>query len=165
MKLKVAGIVDDSVVDGEGYRLTVFVQGCPRRCKNCQNRSAQPFNGGQEMDTAEILERVAANPLLSGVTFSGGEPFCQPRPLTELARQVHRMGLNVWSYSGFTLDELWAKQDPDVDGLLTEIDVLVDGDYQEDKRDLSLPFRGSANQRIIDLRHSTADNLALKYAC
>lgn len=153
MELNIAGIVDDSIVDGDGCRLTVFVQGCHRCCHGCQNPETQPMEGGRRMDTAEILSKVKANPLLAGVTFSGGEPFLQPAPLAALARAVHALGLDVWSYSGFTLDELLARAEKDkaTAALLNEIDVLVDGPYEEAERDLTLHFRGSRNQRVIDM--------------
>ena len=112
------------------------------------------MEGGRRIDTADILAKVKANPLLAGVTFSGGEPFLQPAPLAALARAVHALGLDVWSYSGFTLDELLARAEKDkaTAALLNEIDVLVDGPYEEAERDLTLHFRGSRNQRVIDMR-------------
>ena len=111
------------------------------------------MEGGRRIDTADILAKVKANPLLAGVTFSGGEPFLQPAPLAALARDVHALGLDVWSYSGFTLDELLARAEKDkaTAALLNEIDVLVDGPYEEAERDLTLHFRGSRNQRVIDM--------------
>ena len=151
MKLRIAGIVDDSVVDGEGMRLTVFTQGCPHHCVGCHNPNTHSFDGGRDADTDDILVQVKANPLLSGVTFSGGEPFMQPSPLAKLARDIHAQGLDIWSYSGFTLEELLAKHNPAIDALLQEVDVLVDGRYEDSQRDLTLSFRGSANQRIIDM--------------
>lgn len=149
MKLKIAGIVDDSIVDGEGVRLTVFTQGCPHHCHGCHNPQTWSLDGGHEIDTEEIVQKLKANPLLSGITFSGGEPFLQPTPLTELARAAHKLGLDVWSYTGFTLEEL--EKRTDAQQLLNEVDVLVDGPYVEALRDLTLRFRGSSNQRIIDL--------------
>jgi anaerobic ribonucleoside-triphosphate reductase activating protein len=151
MKLRIAGIVDDSVVDGEGMRLTVFTQGCPHHCVGCHNPNTHSFDGGRDADTDDILVQVKANPLLSGVTFSGGEPFMQPSPLAKLARDIHAQGLDIWSYSGFTLEELLAKHNPAIDALLQEVDVLVDGRYEDSQRDLTLSFRGSANQRVIDM--------------
>ena len=154
MKLQIAGIVDDSIVDGDGCRLTVFVQGCARRCPGCQNPETQPMEGGRAIDTAAILQQMAENPILSGITFSGGEPFLQPAPLASLARAVHQRGLDVWSYSGFTLEELAkrAEKDKATRALLNELDVLVDGPYEEEQRDLTLHFRGSRNQRVIDMK-------------
>lgn len=149
MKLKIAGIVDDSIVDGEGVRLTVFTQGCPHHCHGCHNPQTWNLAGGHEIDTEEVVQKLKENPLLSGVTFSGGEPFLQPAPLTEIARAAHGLGLDVWSYTGFTLEEL--KKRTDAQQLLNEVDVLVDGPYVEALRDLTLQFRGSSNQRIINL--------------
>ena len=147
MNLKIAGIVDDSVVDG--VRLTVFTQGCAHRCKGCHNPETQPIDGGHIIDTDDVLKQVGDNPLLTGVTFSGGEPFLQPEPLAEIAKAVHKRGLDVWSYSGYTLGELETM--PSAKVLLDNIDVLVDGQFVEKERDLSLHFRGSRNQRVIDM--------------
>ena len=166
MKLQIAGIVDDSIVDGDGCRLTVFVQGCARRCPGCQNPETQPMEGGRAIDTAAILQQMAENPILSGITFSGGEPFLQPAPLASLARAVHQRGLDVWSYSGFTLEELAkrAEKDKATRALLNELDVLVDGPYEEEQRDLTLHFRGSRNQRVIDMKKTKkAGRIVLLY--
>jgi len=152
MKIRIAGIVEDSIVDGEGFRITVFTQGCPHNCPGCHNPNTHPATGGRDADTAEIINLIDNNPLLDGITFSGGEPFLQPSPLTKLAREAHARGLDVWSYTGSTLEELNAKKNPAIDALLQEIDVLVDGRYDEKQRDLTLNFRGSANQRIIDMK-------------
>ena len=160
MKLQIAGIVDDSIVDGDGCRLTVFVQGCARRCPGCQNPETQPMEGGHAIDTAAILQQMAENPILSGVTF------LQPAPLASLARAVHQRGLDVWSYSGFTLEELAerAEKDKATRALLSELDVLVDGPYEEAQRDLTLHFRGSRNQRVIDMKKTRkAGRIVLLY--
>ena len=153
-EIRIAGTVDDSIVDGEGIRYTIFVQGCPRRCPGCHNPETQCFEGGRVTTVEEILAEIGGNPLLAGVTFSGGEPFMQPAPLVEIARACHSRGLNVWSYTGFTLQELHARHDTAVEALLSEVDVLVDGEYREKERDLTLMFRGSRNQRVIDMKAS-----------
>lgn len=164
MKLRIAGLVEESVVDGDGCRFSVFVQGCHRRCPGCHNPETHAFDGGREIDTEDILRQIQENPLLAGITFSGGEPFCQPRPLLDLARAVHRLGLDVWSYSGNTLEELRSMEDADVSALLDEIDVLVDGAFIEAQRDLTLKFRGSRNQRVIDMKATRQKGpLVLKY--
>ena len=164
MRLRIAGLVEESVVDGDGCRFTVFVQGCHRRCPGCQNPETQPFDGGRDIDTQDILRQMEDNPLLAGITFSGGEPFCQPRPLVELAKTVHAKGLDVWSYTGNTLEELRSWKDEDVSALLAELDVLVDGEYIESQRDLTLKFRGSRNQRIIDMNATRQrGTITLKY--
>ena len=151
MKIRIAGIVEESIVDGDGLRLSIFTQGCPHHCPGCHNPDTHPATGGRDADTDEILALVDANPLLDGITFSGGEPFLQPSPLTKLAREAHARGLDVWSYTGYTLEELNAKKNPAIDALLKELDVLVDGRYEERLRDLTLNFRGSSNQRVIDM--------------
>ena len=166
MNLRIAGILDESVVDGDGVRLTVFTQGCAHRCPGCQNPETQPMTGGYLIDTGKILAEVAANPLLTGVTFSGGEPFLQPAPLAELARALHAKGLDIWSYSGYTLEELTerAEKDKATRALLNEVDVLVDGPYEEAERDLTLHFRGSRNQRVIDMKKTKkAGRIVLLY--
>lgn len=151
MKVRIAGLVDDSIVDGRSIRLTVFTQGCPHRCPGCHNPQTHDFAGGSDDDTDRIFEQFRENPLLRGITFSGGEPFCQPAPLIELAKKVHSVGKDVTAYSGWTYEELCGMHDPDVDALLQECDVLVDGKFVEELRDVELSFRGSSNQRLIDL--------------
>ncbi len=154
MKLRIAGIADDSVVDGDGCRFTIFVQGCPHHCPHCHNPETHDFEGGYDTDTDAIWKKISENPLLSGITLSGGEPFCQPEPLTELAKKAHASGLNVWVYSGNTLEQLEAKNSTEINALLSESDVLVDGPYIHRERDLTLSFRGSRNQRVIDLNRT-----------
>ena len=154
MRLRVAGIVNDSIVDGRGIRLAVFVQGCPHRCPGCHNPETHDFGGGHDDDTDRIFEVFRKNPLLRGITFSGGEPFCQPAPLVELAKKVHAVGKDVTAYSGWTYEELCEKHDPAIDALLAECDVLVDGRFIEALKDLELTFRGSSNQRLIDLNRT-----------
>ena len=160
-----SGIASDSIVDGEGIRLTVFTQGCPRRCPGCHNPETQPLVGGRTTTVGAVVAELDENPLLTGLTLSGGEPFLQPGALLPLARAAHARGLDVWSYTGFTLEELRAQGDTDVDALLEELDVLVDGDYREELRDLTLHFRGSRNQRVIDLAATRrTGELTLLYA-
>ena len=150
-ELRIAGIAPESVVDGEGIRYVVFVQGCPHRCPGCHNPETHPFDGGRVADIQELFEEIRENPLLKGVTFSGGEPFCQPKPLAELARLVHGIGKDVTTYTGYLYEELLNMQDPDVANLLAQTDTLIDGPFILAERDLTLPFRGSRNQRIIQL--------------
>ncbi len=157
MKIRLAGIVDESIVDGRGIRMTVFTQGCPHNCPGCHNPQTHDFSGGTEEDTDEIFERFCENPLLRGITFSGGEPFCQPVPLKELADRVHSVKKDVTIYSGWTYEQLLAMHDPDVNALLSVCDVLVDGPFIEELKDPDLLFRGSGNQRLIDMR-ATREN-------
>lgn len=157
MLMRIAGIVPESIVDGPGFRLAVFVQGCPHNCEGCHNPESHAFDGGRMIDTAEIIKAMNDNILLDGITLTGGEPFCQPEACAELARAAHEAGLNVWAYSGWTYEQLRDQISSDV---LAEIDVLVDGPYRQDLRTLGLPWRGSSNQRIIDVKRSTAEGRA-----
>lgn len=157
-KLTVSGIVEESAVDGPGLRYTVFTQGCPHACPGCHNPQTHPFEGGKLVDTDDLLRDILANPLLTGVTFSGGEPFCQPEPLAMLAKAVHEhTKLSVITYSGYTWEELLRLADPAVRVLLEHTDILIDGRYIEQQRDLTLRFRGSKNQRVLDVKRSLTE--------
>ncbi|MEF2794366.1 MAG: anaerobic ribonucleoside-triphosphate reductase activating protein [Hydrogeniiclostridium sp.] len=157
MKLRIAGTVGDSIVDGPGLRLTVFTQGCPHHCPGCHNPQTHDFSGGYDATVEELFAQYRENPLLRGVTLSGGEPFCQPAPLAELARLVHEAGGDVFCYTGYTYEQLLAMDDPAVASLLDEVDVLIDGPFLLAERDLTLLFRGSANQRLLDVPRSRAE--------
>lgn len=153
-KLRVAGVIEESVVDGPGIRYTVFTQGCPHACPGCHNPQTHPFEGGVERDTAEMMERIRRDPLISGVTFSGGEPFCQADALCELATLARAAGKNVLAYSGYTYEQLITLSEaehPEFGRLLDACDWLIDGPFLLAERDLNLQFRGSRNQRLIDL--------------
>ncbi|MBQ1420424.1 MAG: 4Fe-4S cluster-binding domain-containing protein [Desulfovibrio sp.] len=155
--LRIAGIAEESIVDGPGLRLTVFAQGCLRNCPGCQNPQTHDPAGGCDMDCGEILAKIAEDPLLKGVTFSGGEPFLQPAPLVWLAREIHARGLDVMAFSGYTCEELFelGRRNPAAAELLDELDYLVDGPFVEQLKDLELEFRGSSNQRFLK-RHDIA---------
>lgn len=148
--LRIADTVEDSITDGEGLRYTIFVQGCPHHCDGCHNPTTHDFNGGKIVDTDELFCTFKNNVLLSGVTFSGGEPICQAKPLLDLARRIRKeTDLNITVFTGFTIEELEAKNDPIINELLSLTYMLIDGKFELDKRDLTLTFRGSKNQRII----------------
>ena len=151
MIIRIAGTVNDSIVDGPGLRFTVFTQGCPHHCPGCHNPETHDPRGGQEAQTQEIIERMGKNPLLSGLTLSGGEPLMQSAACLELARAAHAKGLNVWMYTGFVWENLLAEGEPARMALLQEVDVLVDGPFMKNQRSLELDFCGSANQRLIDV--------------
>lgn len=155
-KLRLAGVIKESIVDGPGWRFVVFAQGCPHKCKGCQNPQTHDFEGGYETTIGNIIAEVKKNPLLKGVTFSGGEPFCQAKSFTQLAKKVHELGLDVITYTGYTFEELTeqANEENGFIDLLKETDILVDGRFILEKRTLSLRFRGSTNQRIIDPKAS-----------
>lgn len=148
MDIRIFGTVNDSIVDGPGLRYTVFTQGCPHKCPGCHNPESHDFDGGRLVDTDEIIAQMKKNPLLDGVTLSGGEPFCQPEACLMIARAAHEAGLNVWAYSGYTYEQLLEKT-PE---LLKEVDVLVDGPFILAQRSLELKFKGSRNQRLIDIK-------------
>lgn len=151
--IRIAGVVKQSIVDGPGLRLTVFTQGCPHHCPGCHNPQTHDMEGGYICDHRTIVDEIRKNPLLQGITLSGGEPFCQPEELLPLALAAKEMGKNLWIYSGYTYEELSqiAEKNKAVRSLLALTDVLVDGRYQKECRDLNLTFRGSANQRLIDV--------------
>lgn len=149
--IRLAGIVRESIVDGPGLRFTVFCQGCPHHCPGCHNEETHDFDGGYDCDISKIIAAVDSDPLLDGVTFSGGEPFCQPKAFYNLAVELKKRNLNIMAYSGYTYEELISMNDEAVDNLLSAIDLLVDGRYMAGQRDLTLLFRGSKNQRVIDM--------------
>lgn len=152
--LRIAGVEPESIVDGPGFRYVIFVQGCPHHCNGCHNPQTHDFHGGQMENPERFLTEISENPLLKGITFSGGEPFCQTEALYYLGKRIKAMGKDLMLYSGFTLEQLLKRSETDSYTLkLLQIgDYLVDGPYVEAKRDLSLWFRGSSNQRIIDLK-------------
>ena len=155
MQLRIFGIANDSIVDGPGIRFTVFAQGCPRRCKGCHNPDTHDFNGGYSVDTAELLAQIRANPLLDGVTFSGGEPFCQASAFAHLAHEVKILGLNVITYTGYEFEYIYDNRHTNGYGdLLEQSDYLIDGEYIESQNDWTVKFRGSSNQRYIDCKKS-----------
>ena len=158
--LNIAGLVNESIVDGPGIRFTVFAQGCTHDCEGCHNPDTHPFGIGVNYPITEIIRLIRANPLVSGVTFSGGDPFFQAEGFAELARELRSMKspmgkrYEVASYTGFTWDYLIACGDEHQIELLKNLDILVDGPFEIAKRNLDLRFRGSSNQRIIDVQKS-----------
>ena len=154
MKIRIAGTVNDSIVDGPGLRFAVFTQGCPHHCPGCHNPETHDRNGGHEEDTEAIIEKMLKNPLLSGITLTGGDPLMQPRPCLELAKAAHGKALNVWVYTGYTWEALLKENDADRMALIRETDVLVDGPFILAQRSLELDYRGSRNQRLIDVKKS-----------
>ena len=150
-KLRICGIEPESIVDGPGFRYVVFVQGCPHRCPGCHNPESHDFDAGEDMTVGEIYKEICSNPHLSGITLSGGEPFCQVPALLELVKLVKADGKSVMSYSGYTYEELLERNDPATNELLDNLDILVDGKFIIEQRNLTLVYRGSENQRVIDI--------------
>ncbi len=158
--LNLSGIVSDSIVDGPGIRTTVFSHGCPHHCPGCHNPETWEFGCGTDMEEETILHIVQSNPLCRGVTFSGGEPFAQSAGFAKLARLLKEKGYEVASYSGYTFEEL-LKGNPAQRELLECIDVLIDGRFRLEERSLNTPFRGSRNQRILDVKESLRQEKAV----
>ncbi len=154
--MKIFGLVQDSIVDGPGFRFSCFVQGCPHHCPGCHNPESHDPAGGQELPVEEVIRRMLSNPMTDGLTLSGGEPFAQAEDCLLVAQAAHSHGLNVWSYSGWTFEHLRDHGTPAQQALLREVDVLVDGPFLLDQRTLSLPWRGSRNQRVVDVPASLA---------
>lgn len=154
--MRLASTVSDSIVDGPGLCLTVFTQGCLHACPNCHNPETHAPIGGEERSFEELSALLTQNRLTEGLTLSGGEPFLQARDCSLLAKAAHEQGLNVWTYTGYRYEALQAARKSDWDALLLETDVIVDGPYIDAERDCALRFRGSRNQRLIDLPKSRA---------
>ena len=169
MKLRIAGTVNDSIVDGPGIRFTIFTQGCPHHCEGCHNPETWSFEGGELITTDELFEQITRDPLLDGVTYSGGEPFMHCEALVELSDRIRAFKgfpLNIMSYTGFTFEELvdQANMENGYMELLKRLDWLVDGRFVLAKRTLELPFRGSSNQRYIDVQASLKAGYAVETA-
>lgn len=156
MDIRIFGLANDSIVDGPGIRFAIFTQGCPHACEGCHNPNSHDMNGGYIDTTENILAKIKANPLLDGVTFSGGEPFMQAEPLIEIAKAVHEMGLNVVAFTGFLWENLLsgANEENHWKELLENIDILIDGPFILAQRSIDLFFAGSKNQRAIDVKES-----------
>lgn len=149
--MRLSGIVEESIVDGPGLRYVLFTQGCPHHCKGCHNPQTHSFEGGFPFTAEAALAQMRENPLLSGITLSGGEPFEQPRALCAVAEGVHAMGKTVVTFTGYTYEALLDRRDDAWTARLLELtDLLIDGPYVENLRDLELRFRGSSNQRLLD---------------
>jgi anaerobic ribonucleoside-triphosphate reductase activating protein len=163
--MRIYGVVTDSIVDGPGYRTAIFAQGCPHHCPGCHNPESHDPEGGTEWTLDALEAKFTGNPLLDGITLSGGEPFSQPAACAELARRAHEKGLNVWTFSGYLYEKLleMAAEEEAVADLLACTDVLVDGPFLLKERSLELLYKGSRNQRIIDLNKTRAEGGIVLY--
>jgi anaerobic ribonucleoside-triphosphate reductase activating protein len=155
MNLRIAKIIHDSVTDGPGLRAAVFFQGCPHNCAGCHNPDLLDYDGGEEWTAEAVLAEIYKNPLTSGVTFTGGEPLEQAEGLIPLAGELKARGYNLWIYTGY----LWEELDGAKKELTALADAVVDGPYDASRRSMLLPWRGSSNQRIIDVKKIAADEL------
>ena len=150
--MRIYGLVQDSIVDGPGLRFSCFVQGCPHHCPSCHNPGSHDPAGGTEMTTDEVIEQMLSNPLTDGLTLSGGEPFAQAEDCLVIAKAAHEHGLNVMAYTGWTYEHLLQDGSEAQKALLMEVDILVDGPFLLAERSLNLPWRGSRNQRVLQLK-------------
>lgn len=160
--LKIAGIIKESIVDGPGIRYVIFCQGCPHHCKGCHNQETWDFSKGKWVSIDDIIKDINSNPLLTGITLSGGEPFAQTAELINLCKNLDRSKLDIWIYSGYTINQLISDNNPNQKEnleLLSLCDVLIDGPFILEQRDLTLKFKGSRNQNEINLK----DFFARKY--
>ena len=154
--MRIAGSIQDSIVDGPGFRYVVFTQGCNFFCEGCHNPATWDPGGGREVPVSDIIKEMLANPLTDGLTLSGGEPFEQAADCASLAAAARERGLNVWIFTGWTFEKLLkaASKKPAMKKLLTQADVLVDGRYIKTERTLSVKWCGSKNQRVLDVKKS-----------
>lgn len=153
--MKMAGFYDESISNGLGWRAVLFVSGCPHNCPGCHNKVAQDYNYGQEFNKKELIDRICDNSILKGITISGGEPLCEQNieEVVNFIKDVKevRPNFNVWCYTGYTLEQLESRKDATTNEALKNIDILVDGRFMEEKKNPTLKFRGSENQRILDV--------------
>lgn len=155
--IRISGITPESIVDGEGIRYVIFTQGCPHHCVGCHNPQTHSFDGGKLVLIEDILDDISKRKKwIDGITISGGEPFCQADQCSIIAERAQELGLTVWCYTGYLFESLY-KQGAE---LLKHIDVLVDGPFVQDERSLDLNFRGSRNQRVIDIPKSLKEGIA-----
>ena len=157
-KLKISGIVNDSIVDGPGLRYSLFTQGCPHNCPGCHNPQTHSFKGGKTLSLKKFKKDIISNPLLAGVTFSGGDPFSQAKALLPFAKFVKERGLELACYTGFLYEQLVSNSVPYSKELLSYIDILIDGKFVLSQKSLNLKFKGSKNQRTIDVQSSLKQN-------
>ena len=165
MQIRLAGIVKESVVDGPGIRMVVFVQGCPHHCPGCHNEKTQDPSGGYLSTVQEVIDQLPSNPLVTGLTFSGGEPFLQAGALAVIGKAAKQRNLSVFTYTGFVFETLLeqSRNNPDIAALLAITDVLIDGPFLLEQRDISLAFRGSGNQRLLDVPTSLRQGKAVEW--
>lgn len=156
-------IQSDSIVDGEGLRTVIWTQGCKHNCEGCQNPETHDFKGGFESSTEHVIQIISNLELQQGITFSGGDPFEQSEACSEIAKSAHSIGLDVWVYTGYTFEYITNSNLSSWNKFINEIDVLVDGKFIQVQKSLDLKFRGSKNQRIIDVKKSISNNKIILY--
>ena len=166
MKIRLAGdITTDSIVDGEGIRSVVWCQGCIHNCYGCHNPETHSFDAGILRDVDEICDEIASLEFQDGITLSGGDPLCQVDACLEIAKFCQSIGLNVWCYTGYKIEDLLkrCKREKKLKELLENIDVLVDSPFIIELKSYDVPFRGSSNQRLINSKESINQNKIILY--
>jgi len=163
--MNIAGFYPDSIANGEGWRAVLFVSGCPHRCLGCHNPNTWDHQYGEPYNEQDIFAKITENPLLDGLTLSGGEPLLYYKQLTSLVRRVKASGLNIWAYTGYTFEDILKRceSNKELEQFVAFIDVLVDGRFEIEKRNLQLRFCGSSNQRIINIPVSLQKGQAVLY--
>jgi len=160
--MKIAGFYDESISNGTGWRAVLFVSGCPHHCPGCHNEVAQKYDYGEEFDEDKIINRIKENSILNGITISGGEPLCKEniQTVNNFIERVkkEKPGFDVWCYSGYTLEQLKERDDDITNKTLKNIDVLVDGKFVQERKNPEIKFRGSDNQRLLDLQSCLKEN-------
>ncbi|MDR1693654.1 MAG: anaerobic ribonucleoside-triphosphate reductase activating protein [Lactobacillaceae bacterium] len=154
--IRIAGVVTDSIVDGPGVRYTIFTQGCSHKCPGCHNPQTHDYNGGILVSIEDIIKDIESFKYIKGVTFSGGEPFDQPKPLAAFIDKLKSKGYHILAFSGYTFEQL--SKNPEKFEALKKIDVLIDGKFDINLKSLDLKFRGSGNQRMIDVQETLKTN-------
>lgn len=157
-KIRLSGIIPESIVDGPGLRYVLFTQGCLKNCYMCHNPKTRALDKGYLKSIRKIKKEIKKNPLIKGVTFSGGEPFLQSSKCYKIAQYAKKLGLDIISYSGYYIDEIIKRNDKNQIKFLNILDYLIDGPFEYDKLSLDLLFRGSSNQRIIDIKKTLKEN-------
>ncbi|CAM3714230.1 anaerobic ribonucleoside-triphosphate reductase activating protein [Hathewaya histolytica] len=154
--IRLSGIIFESLANGPGIRRVFFSQGCTHNCEGCFNKHTHSFHGGEIFSIKNLIDDLKDNPIINGVTFSGGDPLEQAESFYYLAQEVKNLGLNIWCYTGYTFEYILKHLDEKAfwKELLDSIDVIVDGRFMESQKNHSLKYRGSRNQRIIDVKKS-----------
>lgn len=163
--IKISGIVKESTVDGPGFRYVVFTQGCPHKCEGCHNEHTHNIEGGYYINTLEIIEEIKKNPLLRGVTISGGEPFLQAKKIAKLISKIDRVKHDVIVYTGFEFEKLikLSNEENNFIELISQVDVIMDGKFILELKSNDTLFRGSSNQRAIDVKRTLNENKVIEY--
>ncbi len=163
MNLRIAGLTKESIVDGPGFRYVIFAQGCNHKCQGCHNPDTHSMSGGYDIETDFLIKDILNSKYIDGVTFSGGEPFLQSEAFLNIAKVLVQHNIHIISYTGYTLEQILADNNSSRLELLDFLDVLIDGPYIEELKDIGLAYRGSKNQRIIDVKNSLISKEAKFY--